>query len=263
VTHMMNTGFRLRRWQGGTGAAGAEVVPTSVPLRDPDMYFDMHLLAVSEDAAELDESHSMAMGLRVPLCGRAARPAVTASYAGLCVSMLLVATCPSVALMAHELLPEASSGAGRRKAGSPQESRPSWLAFLFLSSRRVRTLAGPLAFRAATALFSLLVDKTFLCSRTRAGDCLAAEIAFKKQGAPASVSAARRRVSSHELTHLLTMVRTIGGGRTSIEHSCLLLYPAPLALSIHRERPFTSLESVLTSRCWLLDGEPGKGLSSA
>jgi hypothetical protein len=31
-----------------------------------------------------------------------------------------------------------------------------------------------------TALFSLLADKAFLISRSRAGDCLAAEIAFKK-----------------------------------------------------------------------------------
>jgi hypothetical protein len=35
--------------------------------------------------------------------------------------MLLIATCPSMAVLAHELLPEARSGAGRREAGSPVE----------------------------------------------------------------------------------------------------------------------------------------------
>jgi hypothetical protein len=61
-----------------------------------------------------------------------------------------------------------------------EESKPDWLAFLLLSSRRVGALTGPLALRTATALFSLLADKPFLSSRSRAGDCLAAEIAFKK-----------------------------------------------------------------------------------
>jgi hypothetical protein len=158
----------------------SEVVPTGVPLRGPDMSCDMRLLAASEEAAQSDESDSMAVGLSVLLCGRAARPAVTAAYAGLCFSILLVATCPSVALVANELLPEASSGAGRREAGSPQESRPSWLAFLLQSSRRVGALAGPLALSTATARFSFLADKSFVSSRSRAGDCLAAEIAFKK-----------------------------------------------------------------------------------
>jgi hypothetical protein len=60
----------------------------------------------------------MAMALSGPLCGRAARPAATAAYAGLCFSMLLIATCPSMAVVAYELLPEASSGAGQREAGS-------------------------------------------------------------------------------------------------------------------------------------------------
>jgi hypothetical protein len=45
---------------------------------------DMCLLAVSEDTAESDEPDSLAVGLSVPLCGRAARPAVTAAYARLC-----------------------------------------------------------------------------------------------------------------------------------------------------------------------------------
>jgi hypothetical protein len=77
------------------------------------MSCDMRLLAVSKEAAELDESDSMAMGLSVPLCGRAARPAVTAAYAGLCFSMLLVATCPSMALVAHELLPDGNRAVRR------------------------------------------------------------------------------------------------------------------------------------------------------
>jgi hypothetical protein len=94
--------------------------------------------------------------------------------------MLLIATCPSMAVVAHELLPETSTGAGRREAGSPEESKPSWLVFLLLSSRRVGALAGPLALRKATALFSLLADKAFLICRSRAGYCLAAEIALKK-----------------------------------------------------------------------------------
>jgi hypothetical protein len=83
-TPVMNTGVRLRRWPGGTGA---EVVPTGMPLRGPDMLQDMsrdmRLLALSEEAAESDESDSLAVGLRVPLCDRAARPAVTSAYAGL------------------------------------------------------------------------------------------------------------------------------------------------------------------------------------
>ena len=53
------------------------------------MSVDMRLLAVSEETAESDESDSMAMGLSGPLCGRAARPAATAAYAGLCFSRLL------------------------------------------------------------------------------------------------------------------------------------------------------------------------------
>jgi hypothetical protein len=126
----------------------------------------MRLLAASIEAAESDESDSMAMGLSGPLCGRAARPAVTAAYADLCFSKLLIATCPSVAVVAHELLPEASSGAGRRDARSVEESKPDWLAFLLLllSSRRVGALADPLGLRMATALFSLLADKAFLSS---------------------------------------------------------------------------------------------------
>jgi hypothetical protein len=104
LTSVMKTGVRFRRWPGGAGAAGAEVVPTGVPLRGPDMSqdlsCDMRLLAVSREAAESDESDSMAMGLSGPLCGRAMRPAATAAYAGLCFSMLLIATCPSVAVVA-------------------------------------------------------------------------------------------------------------------------------------------------------------------
>jgi hypothetical protein len=116
-------------------------------------------------AAKSDESASMAMGLSGPLCGIAAHPAVTAEYAGLCFSKLLIATCPSVAVVAHELLPKASSGAGTRFAGSVEESMPDWLAFLLPSSRRVGAFAGPLALRTTTALFSLLADKDFLSSR--------------------------------------------------------------------------------------------------
>jgi hypothetical protein len=63
-----------------------------------------------------------------------------------------------------------------------EESKPDWLAFLLLllSSRREGALAEPLALHTATALFSFLADKAFFSSRSRAGDCLAAEIAFKK-----------------------------------------------------------------------------------
>jgi hypothetical protein len=63
-----------------------------------------------------------------------------------------------------------------------EETKPDWLAFflLLLSSRREGALAEPLALLMATALFSLLADKAFLSSRSRAGNCLAAEIAFKK-----------------------------------------------------------------------------------
>jgi hypothetical protein len=110
---------------------------------------------VGREAAESDESGSMAAGLSGPLCGRVARPAATAAYAGFCVSMLLIATCPSVAVVTHELLPEASSE-GRREAGSPEECKPSWLAFLLLSSRRVGALTGPLALRIATTLIYCL-----------------------------------------------------------------------------------------------------------
>jgi hypothetical protein len=184
LTPVMKTGVRLRSCTGGTGAAGADVLQIGVPLRGPDMSqdksCDMRLFAVSEEAAESDESDFLVVDLSVPLCGRAARPAVTAAYAGLCFSMLLIATCPFMAMLAHKMLLEASSGGGRREASSPVESSPSRLAFLLVSSRRVGALASPLALRTATALFSLLADKAFLISRSRAWDCLAAEIDFKK-----------------------------------------------------------------------------------
>jgi hypothetical protein len=138
--------------------------------------------------------------------------------------MLLVATCPSVAVVAHELLPEASSGAGRREAGTPEESKPSWLAFLLLSSRRVGALAGPLALRTATALFSPLADKAFLSSRSRAGDCLAAEIAFKRARSSSFSISCKQESTLFRINSLPTVVHTISGGRNSLEHSCLLLY---------------------------------------
>jgi hypothetical protein len=50
VTPVMKTGVLFMRWPGGTGAAGAEVVPASVPLRGPDMSYNMCLLAASEEA---------------------------------------------------------------------------------------------------------------------------------------------------------------------------------------------------------------------
>jgi hypothetical protein len=83
---------------------------------------DMRLLAVSEEAAESDEADPLAVSLSVPLCGRAARPAVTAAYGGLCFSKLLISTCPSTAVVAQELLPEASCGVGRREAGAVDQS---------------------------------------------------------------------------------------------------------------------------------------------
>jgi hypothetical protein len=201
----------------------------------------MRLLTVSMEAAESDESDSMALGLSVPLCGRAARPGVTAAYAGVCFPVLFAATCTSVALVAHELLPEASSGVGRREAGSPQESNPCWLAFLLLSSRRVGALEGPLALRTATALFSLLADKAFLSSRSRAGYCLAAEIAFKKAMSSCFSIGCKQE-------NILSRINSLTGDgphnrrRTNLSRALLLVTLFhTLALSIHRERPFTSL----------------------
>jgi hypothetical protein len=218
VTPVMNTGVLFLRWPAGTGAAGAEVVPAGVPLTGPDMSCDMRLLAASEEAAESDVSDSVVVGLSGPLYERAARPAATATYAGLCGSWLLWSTSLSVA-EAHELLPEASSGAGRRVAGSPEEFKFRWLAFLLMSCRRVGALAEPPVLPKATAVFSLLAAKAFLSSRSRAGNCLAAEIAFKKSR-----------------SYWLTVDHTISRGRNSLEHSRLILYYfTPLKPSIQRE----------------------------
>jgi hypothetical protein len=204
-----------------------------------DMCCDMRLLAVPEEAAESDESDFLAVGLSVPFCGRAACPAVTAAYAGLCFSVLLVATCPYVALVAHEQLPEASSGAGRREAGSLEESKPSWIAFLLFSSRRVSALADRLALLIATDPFSLLADKALLSSRSRAGDCLAAEIAFKKSRSSCfSVSCKQENVLSR--INSLTFGEHTLSGRNSLR---TLTYTFKYSCSTEdpEERPFTSL----------------------
>ena len=65
------------------------MVVAGVPLSGPDMSCDMRLLAVSKEAAESDNSHSMAVGLSGTLSDRAARLAATEAYAGLCGSWLL------------------------------------------------------------------------------------------------------------------------------------------------------------------------------
>jgi hypothetical protein len=244
LTPVMITRVLFRRWPGGTGAVGAEVVPTGVPLRGPEMSqesCDMRLLAVSEEAAESDEPDSFAVGLSVPLCGREARPAVTAAYAGLCFSKLLIATCPSAGVVAHELLPEASSGAGRREAGSVEESKPDWLAFLLLllSSRREGALAEPPALRMATALFSLLADKAFLSSLSRAGDCLAAEIAFKKARSSCFSISCKQEI-------VLVRIKSLTGGEHSLcgrNSLRTLAYTFMYSCSTEysEERPFTSL----------------------
>ena len=122
--------------------------------------------------------------------------------------------------MALELLPEAGSGAGRCVAGSEEESEPIWLAFLFVSCRRVGAFAGPLALL-ETALFFLLTDKAFLSSRSRAGDCLAAEIAFKKARSSCfSISCKQENI--HFQTHSLTDGELHSQQRTKLSRAPLL-----------------------------------------
>jgi len=43
------------------------VVPSGVPLRDPDMSLDMRLLVVSDETSDSDRSESMSVGLSGPL----------------------------------------------------------------------------------------------------------------------------------------------------------------------------------------------------
>jgi hypothetical protein len=77
------------------------------------------------------------------------------------------------------------------------------------------TLAGPLALRTATALFSLLADKVFLSSRSRAGDCLAAEIAFKKASCSCySLGCEQENILTQ--THSLAGEEHTLGGRNSL-----------------------------------------------
>ena len=77
-----------------------QVVPAGVPLRGPDMSWDMRLVAVSVETADSDRFESMAEGLSVPL-GRvgAADPAKTAAYvdppSGGASCRLLLASCSS------------------------------------------------------------------------------------------------------------------------------------------------------------------------
>jgi hypothetical protein len=61
----------------------------------------------------------------------------------------------------------------------------------------------------ATALFSLLADKAFLSSRSRAGDCLAAEIAFKKASSSCfSIGCEQEKV--------LTKTHSLAGGEHTL-----------------------------------------------
>ena len=80
------------------------MVPAGVPLRGPGKSCDKRLCAASEEAAGSDEPDSIAVGLSVLLCNRAARPAASAAYAGLFGSWQLWAACPSAGVGAHNLL---------------------------------------------------------------------------------------------------------------------------------------------------------------
>jgi hypothetical protein len=127
-----------------------------------------------------------------------------------------------------------------------EESKPDWLAFLLLLlySRRVGALAEPLAFRMATALFPLLADKAFLSSRSRAGDCLAAEIAFKKARSSCfSISCNQENV--------LVRINSLTGGEHSLSGRNLLrtlayTFMYSCSTEYSEERTSTSLCQALT-----------------
>jgi hypothetical protein len=122
-----------------------------------------------------------------------------------------------------------------------EESKPDWLAFLLLllSCRGVIALADPLALRMATALFSLLADKAFLSSQSRAGDCLAAEIAFKKARSSCfSISCKRENVLA-PINSLTGGEHTLNGRNSLRTLAYTFMYSCSTECS--EERPFTSL----------------------
>jgi hypothetical protein len=104
------------------------VVPSGMPLRDPDMSEDMRLFAASDEAADSDVSKSMAVGLSVPLAREGAtHVAKTAAYeaptpiASRC-WLLLAASSPVTELTGSG--PNPASGAGRLAAGSEKSPEP-------------------------------------------------------------------------------------------------------------------------------------------
>ena len=100
------------------------VVPSGLPIRGPDMSFDMRLLAVSDETVGSDVSESIALGLSYPLgldgaTGWAKTVAYVAPHSGGPSCRLQAGACSPVtadALSGRGADP--TPGAGRRFAGS-------------------------------------------------------------------------------------------------------------------------------------------------
>ena len=123
------------------GVLALQVVPAGVPLRGPDLSWDMRLVAVSLETADSDRFESMAEGLSVPL-GRvgAADPAKTAAYddppSGGASCRLLLASCSSPVGGFAGMGVDPASGAGRLMAGSIESPEfANSLAFRLLAWR--------------------------------------------------------------------------------------------------------------------------------
>ena len=63
---VIKMGFLLGR-SPAVATLALQVVPAGVPLRGPDMSWDMRLVAVSDETADSDGFESMAEGLSDPL----------------------------------------------------------------------------------------------------------------------------------------------------------------------------------------------------
>jgi hypothetical protein len=97
--------------------------------------------------------------------------------------------------------------------------------------------------RTATALFSLLGVKAFLSSRSRAGDCLAAEIALKKARSYWFSIGCKQENILTRISPLTGGEHTLSG-RNSLSSLAYSFYLTPLTLSIQRN--FGSLHCTTT-----------------
>ena len=155
-------------------------MPAGMPLSGLDRFEDLRPCAASIEAAGLEFTESLAVGLRGPLgCCGIARPATTAVYASL----------PSVGLSCRLQLAVSSpvagagqlggdgSGAGRRAAGSVEASR---VAFLFPDMRCLCESSWCFDPAGRDGLAPLFAAMAFRSSWSTGGGSFTEAISFKK-----------------------------------------------------------------------------------